>query len=67
AASTYYFVMPAVGTMQILRQTGEGILLGFQASADFSPDARVSIFYLQRRLKHLKLSHILCGQLEMAY
>lgn len=66
-ASTYFFVMPAVGTMQILRQTGEGVLLGFQTSAAFSPNARVSIFYLQRRLKHLKLSHILCGQFELAY
>lgn len=67
AASTYFFVMPALGTMQILRQTGDGILLGTRLSVAFSPDARGSIFYLQRRLKHLKLSRILCGQLEIAF
>ncbi len=66
-ASTYYVIMPVIGSMQILRQTAPGILLGARWSVEVTDRAHLAIFYLQRRLNHPKLTHTLYGQFEITF
>jgi len=66
-ASTYYFVMPASGTMQLLRQTGTGLLTGGQIRINFSRSAETTIFYLQRRADNSKLTHTIAAQMDIAF
>jgi len=66
-ASTYYVIMPVMGSMQILRQTTPGILLGARLSAEVTDRAQLAIFYLQRRMIDPKLTHTLYGQFEITF
>ncbi|MBS1271653.1 MAG: hypothetical protein MAGBODY4_00785 [Candidatus Marinimicrobia bacterium] len=66
-ASTYYFVMPVTGTMQLLRQTGAGMITGGQIRMNFSESAEMTIFYLQRRADNSKLSHSVAAQMDIAF
>ena len=66
-ASTYYFTMPVIGTMQLLRQTGTGAVLGQQLRFQFRNNAEMTIFYLQRRAESSKLERSFTFQMDIAF
>jgi len=66
-ASTYYVIMPVHGSMRIMQQATTGIVVLSRWITQVGENTQVSIFYLQRRMKHPKLSHTLFGQIEIAF
>jgi len=66
-ASTYYFFMPAIGTMQLSRQTGQGVLMAVQLRQQISRDGRWTLFYLQDRSVSNKISAQMTLQIDVAF
>ncbi|MCF7804317.1 MAG: hypothetical protein K9N53_07745 [Candidatus Marinimicrobia bacterium] len=66
-ASTYYFVMPVYGTMQLMRQTGSGLLFGHQLRIQMSDQAEITIFHLQRQEERSILYSVLAVQMDIAF
>lgn len=66
-ASTYYFIMPVTGTMQLLRQTGRGLIFGTQLRYQFSPQSRGTLFYMIKNELPAEYSHLLALQMDVAF
>lgn len=66
-ASTYYYLMPALGTMQLARQTGQGILYVCSVTHRISKSRRWSFFYLHDRPLSDIISTKIALQIDVAF
>ncbi len=66
-ASTYYLFMPAYGTMQLSRQTGQGMLCALQLRQRFTSTGSWTLFYLQDRTVSNKITSRLALQIDVAF
>lgn len=66
-SSTYYFFMPAIGTMQLSRQIGQGVLMALQLRQQISENSQWTLFYLQDRSISNKISAQMTLQIDVAF